>query len=277
MFSNVVLEMGNRVELDMPLVRHMVLNCIKSYRRKYTQEFGQLVIACDNVEYWRKGVFPFYKAKRKKEREASKLNWPLIFKCMNQMRAELKEHFPYPLIDVKGAEADDVIAVLVQNAKMNERILILAADKDYIQLHSRFGGVTQYDPVRKRYVSDNDPDNYLLEHVIRGDAGDGIPNIFSPDDCFVTGIRQKPVTAKLISEWQHMGTDLEQHIQTMPDHIGRNWHRNKMLIDLTCIPQEVRERILNEFAAQQGKDRKKLFNYFIESKLKNLMTDIQAF
>ena len=183
--------------LDENLFRHMVLNSLRSYKVKFSNEFGELVIACDNTNYWRKKEFPYYKANRKKNQEASELDWKAIFECLNRIRQELKDNFPYRVIDVESAEADDIIYSLTK--QNDEMILILSGDKDYIQLHG-FTNVSQYDPTRKKWIKHSDPDRYLYEHVLRGDSSDGIPNILSDADTFVSGKRQKPLTQKKIDE-----------------------------------------------------------------------------
>lgn len=251
----------------------MVLNSLRSYRNKFSADFGELVIACDNKNYWRKQAFPYYKANRKKSQEKSELNWTAIFECMNKIRAELKEYFPYKVIDIETCEADDIIATLVKN-KTDEDILILSGDKDFIQLHIH-SHVKQYDPVRKKWINHANPKKYLIEHVLKGDTGDGVPNILSDDDTFVTpNKRQKPLTQKKIDGMIGM---LGVETDDMSASILRNYHRNLTLIDLSRVPSEVSSKILEEYDSQEKKGRDKLFNYFIANKLKHLTEHIQEF
>jgi len=277
MLSNLMVQLGNHLNahVEEAMVRHMVLNSIRSYKQKFSAEYGELVIACDNTNYWRKQLFPYYKANRKKAIAESELNWKDIFECMNKIRAELKEFFPYRVIDVESAEADDIIGTLVaefgQNINTGMKILILSGDKDFIQLH-KFANVSQYDPVRKKVISHNDPDRFLSEHIMKGDAGDGVPNVLSDDNCFVVGTRQKPMTAK----------KMEQLLNSIPgkdydEKTYRNFCRNRQLIDLSYIPNEIKEKVLNQYNEQVGKDRSKLMNYFIVNKLKNLAEYISEF
>ncbi len=269
MYTTLVFELSHE-KLDDNLIRHVTLNKIRSLLNKFKNEYGELVIACDNRNYWRRKAFPYYKAARKKNRDKSPLDWPAIFVAMNAVRQELKEYFPYRVIDVDGAEADDVIAVLTE-ASGFEAVLILSADKDFIQLHDRVG-IRQYDPIRKRYVEHNNPEEYRLEHIIRGDSGDGIPNILSNDDCFVLGQRQSKVTAKRMATWAENGFDF-----SYDQRLLRNYERNKMLIDLREVPEDVKTRILEAYESEAGKTRAKLFNYFIKFKLKNLTESISDF
>lgn len=270
------MQLGNHTnaQLEENMVRHMVLNSLRSYRKKFSDEYGELIIACDNSNYWRKQIFPYYKANRKKNIENSELNWKSIFECMNKIRAELKEFFPYRVIEIESAEADDVIGTLVtefgSSLNTGEKILILSGDKDFIQLH-KFANVKQYDPTRKKWISHDDPSKFLKEHIMKGDAGDGVPNILSSDNCFVVGERQRPLTAKKIEKFMEMDPS---KLDTV---VARNYFRNAQLIDLSYTPEEIREKVMKEYNSQNNRDRSKLINYFIANKLKNLTEYISEF
>jgi hypothetical protein len=232
-----------------------------------------LVIACDNTNYWRRQVFPYYKASRKKNQEASELNWNDIFQCINKIRQELKDYFPYRVIDIESAEADDIIGTLVKEFGVDiggEPILIMSGDKDFIQLHT-YANVKQYDPTRKKWVSHNDPQRFLKEHILKGDSGDGVPNILSSDNCFVVGERQRPLTSKKIDQFISMDPSKMETV------IARNYFRNAQLIDLNNTPNEIREKVMSSYHNQKGKDRSKLMNYFIANKLRNLTESIGDF
>jgi hypothetical protein len=272
MLSNLMMQLGNHTnaQLEENMVRHMVLNAIRAYRVKFGEEYGEMIIACDNKNYWRKQIFPYYKANRKKNIENSELNWQSIFECMGKIRAELKEFFPYKVIDIESAEADDIIATLVEEFSgfPSQDILILSGDKDFIQLHVN-DNVKQYDPVRKKFIRHEDPSKYLYEHILKGDSGDGVPNVLSPDNCFVVGTRQKPLTQKKI--------DGMQDISTMDSQTLRNYMRNKQLIDLNMIPKEIKQKVLDSYYNQEKKGKEKLLNYFIANRLKNLIENIAEF
>ena len=270
MLSNIMMQLGNHTnaQVDENMVRHMVLNSLRLYKTKFGVEYGEMVIACDNKNYWRRKFFPYYKANRKKNIENSELNWKAIFDCLGKLRAELKEHFPFRVIDIETAEADDIIAVLCREYSADEKILILSGDKDFIQLQ-QYPNVKQYNPVLKKNISHPDPIAYRNEHVMKGDAGDGIPNVLSPDNCFVVGERQKPLTQKKIDKFLTG--------EPMPAEVARNYMRNKQLIDLTMVPSDIAEKILESYQAQEAKKPKDLMNYFINNKLKNLMENMQEF
>lgn len=273
MLSNLMMQLGNHTnaQVEENMVRHMVLNGIRSYNQKFSSEYGDIIIACDNTNYWRKQIFPYYKANRKKNQEKSELDWKSIFDCMNKIRAELKEFFPYKVIDIESAEADDVISTLVKEFNSTEKILILSGDKDFIQLH-RFNNVKQYDPTRKKWITHNDPNKYCIEHVLKGDSGDGVPNVLSNDNCFVVGERQKPLTQKKIDALIELGID-----DTFDHPLYKNYWRNKRLIDLDFVPDEIYNKVIESYDLQKNKNRNKLMNYFIVNKLKNLMEHIGEF
>ena len=169
---------------DLILVRHLILNGLRYYRTRFSEKYGELIICCDSKHYWRRDYFPNYKANRKKDREATGHDWNEIFSHLNQIRDELKENFPYKVIDVYGSEADDIIAILIKQVHDDPDNIIISSDKDFIQLHGP--QVDQYSPVSKKFLEDKDPVNYLREHILKGDRSDGVPNILSPDEdiCF---------------------------------------------------------------------------------------------
>jgi 5'-3' exonuclease len=263
---------SSKSSVDENLVRHMILNTIRTYVKKFRQSHGpEVVIACDNKHYWRRDIFPYYKAGRKKSRESSGHDWTSIFESLNKIREELKVSSPYKVIDVDGAEADDIIGTLVQKYSATEKIMVLSSDKDFAQLQ-RFSNVEQYSPIMKRFIKEPFPLVQLKQMIIRGDKGDGIPNILSPDDVFVSGGRQKPITEKKIIEW------INQEAQKFcNEDMFRNFTRNEMLIDLSKIPETVRNNILETYETVKGKTKQEFMNYMIQNRLKSLLECIDEF
>lgn len=274
MISNLMVQIGGQknVELDEGLFRHMILNSLKAARKKFNGSFGELVICCDDKNFWRRQRFEYYKANRKKYREQSDIDWSNVFNILNKVRDEIDTYFPYKVIRVSTAEADDIIATLV---KLNheEATLILSGDKDFIQLH-KYPKVKQYDPVHKRWIKDKDPSRYLIEHIARGDRGDGIPNYISSDSCFVNGTRQKPLRAKYLSKLEGTVDQVENSFEDEEEK--RGWIRNRMLIDLEYIPEDIQQQVVDKYNVPD-KGRDKMFNYFVKFKLKHLMEDISEF
>ena len=267
-------------EVDDTLVRHLVLNNLRYYRSRFTEEYGELVICCDSKHYWRRDYFPNYKANRKKDRASSGYDWDFIFTTLNSVRDEIKQHFPYKVLEVYGAEADDIIAILIKQVYDDPDNIIISSDKDFIQLHGFH--VKQYSPVSKKLVNGTDPLAYLREHIIKGDRSDGVPNVLSPDDTFVAEKRQKSMRKTMLmtlteamDKWEPK--DLFQLAKCNRDTWMHNWQRNETLIDLDKIPHDIRDKILREFKNAPTGDRSKLFNYFVEKKLNNLIQSIGDF
>ena len=270
------LNMNKSTKPDEGMVRHMILNSLRMYRSKFKEEYGELILCFDSRHYWRRDYFEYYKAGRKKTREDSNLDWDSIFSCLNEIKQELKDYFPYKHLEVYGAEADDIIAALCLELEFdNGKTLILSGDKDFIQLH-RFTNVTQYSPITKKYVNGEDPYVYLKEHILKGDSSDGIPNVLSPDHTFVEGLRQKPLGKKKIQQWT--GDVLVPVEMALPnDEVKRNFQRNEQLIDLSKSPSEIYMACLNAYKDAPEGDRSKLLNYFIEKRLSNLTESIGEF
>lgn len=277
MISSLMASLRGQPHVEENLIRHMVLNTLRVNRAKFKDQFGDIVIACDDKNYWRKQIFPYYKASRKKMRDKSPLDWDTIFTVLNKIRDEIRDIFPYPVIQVESAEADDIIATLCHEHGRplgGDPILILSGDKDFMQLQ-KYANVKQFDPVRKRFVECSDPHKYLVEHILRGDSGDGVPNFLSSDDTFVSNSRQKQLRSKII--YQIMDADWPEDWTGMNEELLRNYYRNKSLIDLDLVPTEIKEKVLTIYNEQSSKDRSKLFNYFIKNKLKHMMENINEF
>ncbi len=267
------LNITKRDSVDTGIVRHMILNSLRMYRQSYFKEFGELVICYDSKNYWRREYFPEYKAGRRKSRETSSHDWNDIFECLNAIKSEIRENFPYKVLEVYGAEADDIIAALCGELEFdNGKTLILSGDKDFIQLH-RFKNVKQYSPITKKFINGEDPTEYLYQHILKGDSSDGIPNVLSPDNTFVDGLRQRPLSKKKISEWA--GPLCEQVLPN--DELKRNYQRNKKLIDLQETPKELHLECIRTYQDAPEGDRSKLLNYFIKNRLNDLMENIGDF
>lgn len=267
---------GNHTDVaaDENIIRHMFLNSIRSNRKKFGKEYGEIIICADGKNTWRKEAYPYYKANRKKSRDSSGLDWGALFEIMNNIRSEIIEFFPYKVIHIDRCEADDIIGTIChqEGTELNmgaEKMLVLSADKDFIQLQT-YANIDQYDPIRKRWLRDDHADKYLQEHILKGDTGDGVPNILSPDNCLAVGERQKAMTQKRLALYKQ-GTDV------MDEETLRRYHRNKMMIDLKEIPAKYQDQIKEKYNEEKTVGREHLFNYFVKNKLKHLITDIQDF
>ena len=257
---------SQKMKLEEGLIRHIVLNSIRSYLKQFKSKYGDVVICCDSRKYWRRDIFPFYKSHRKKDREKSEYDWALIFDTLAKIREELKEYFPYRVVEVEGAEADDIIAVLAAKYSAFEPVLIISSDRDFIQLQ-KYKNVQQYSPILKRFIRSEDPQQYVKEHILKGDRGDGIPNFLSPDNVFALGERQKSINTKKLQEW--MSVSPESFCVTT--EMTRGYKRNQMLIDFDYIPEKIQKTIAENYESIKPATKAKLLNYFIENRLRNLI------
>ena len=267
------------------LIRHVCLSSILGHKKRFGKKYGNIIITTDsNHGYWRKDVFPFYKANRKKSREASDLDWKMIFDTINEIKNDLIEYFPYPVVNVDKAEADDIIGVLTKYFQDNDLIasglfeepqpiMIVSADGDHAQLQ-KWKNVSQYSPMQRKMIKPSNPMNSLIEKICSGDSGDGIPNICSPDDVFVTEGRQKSFKKIRFNDFFERGID-----GCNTDEERRNFSRNETMISYEKIPSDLQEKIINEYKKVCVKQNSpgKIREYLIKHRCRNLMDSISDF
>ena len=262
---------GGQEPISEDLVRHIALKSLAMYRKKYKNKYGELVLADDSYNVWRKDVFPHYKANRKKSRDKDTKDWNQIFDCITLIRDELKYNFPYKYILVSKCEADDIIGTLCEKYGDTENIMIISGDKDFQQLQ-RYKKVRQFSPITKKDIklTQEQALEYLNDHIISGDTGDGVPNCLSQDDVFVSGLRQRPLSKK-------KRDTIKDPLVMNDSEVDRNLSRNRSLIDLTYIPSKYKEQILQEFDNVVVAPRGGLLTYFINNRLMDLQESIGDF
>lgn len=265
------------------LVRHVILSQLKYYNTKYKQQYGKLIVCCDGKNYWRKRLFPYYKANRKTMRSKVDLDWPLIFETINQTIEDLRANFLFPVVRVDYAESDDIIATLTKYFQDHEliegpmfdskqEILIVSSDKDFVQLHV-YDNVKQISPLTKAFVDDPDPAHYLAVKVLRGDKGDNIPSVISDDDTYNNPEKKTPkMTQKRIDFLLNEGYE-----NCSDPTIKRNWNRNRTLIDFAFIPTKITNKILDEYCKPVEGNKQKIFDYLIKHQCNLLLNDLNAF
>lgn len=280
-----MVESKGKPTFDENLVRHMIFNSIRSILQKNRNVYGsQLTICYDDSLTWRKLVYPNYKIGRRKKKADSTFEWDKFYALCDTIRTDLRENFPYRVLQVTGCEADDIIATLVESRRgiLAKRDLIYSSDKDFVQLLNE--DVHQYSPYHKeRFLPGKNPEDDLLEHIIRGDATDSIPNALSDSDTFaVEGKRQKTLTQKtiqsMIDAWKSKKPNTDLSGMTSDSNILNNLRRNAQLIDFRNIPQNIRDSIMQEFDSTVPVDNKgKILDYFITKGMKHLIPHISEF
>ena len=269
--ANILQEIKQLKKIEPLLVKHMILSTLLFYRRKFRDQYGDLVICCDSKKSWRKDIFPFYKANRKSTRAKDDIDWNGIFEVINSITQDLKSKFPYAVISVDQAEADDIIGVLSKKYYRNEKIMIVSSDKDFLQLQ-KYYSVEQYSPTQKKLLQSSGPYQYLKEHIMKGDRGDGIPNFLSDDDTYVTDKRSKKILKTKLEAWTNLDPT-----EFCNEKMMRGWKRNQQLVDLSHTPQDIKQKIVDQYDTYEYNQRDKLLNYFIQNKLRNLIEHIGDF
>jgi len=279
MISNLMMQIAasKNSKIEENLIRHMALNSLRSYRSRFKVEYGELVICCDDKNFWRKDVFPYYKANRKKDRESSKHDWAAIFDAMEKIKQELRTKMPYKVIQIDRAEADDVIASICHsygvffNEQSEEKILILSGDKDFTQLQ-KYSNVYQFSPIRKKEIHIDNPERFLREHILLGDRGDGVPNFLSDDDTFINNKRQKVISREKIDQWATLNPK-----DFCDEKMLRGYIRNEIMVNLDKIPNQIQEKVMDLYNTQTPVDRSGIMSYFMENRLKTLTEHMSDF
>jgi 5'-3' exonuclease len=274
LISNLMVQTRGKPEVkpNLDMVRQMVLNSLRGFNIKFRDEYGKMILCSDAANPWRREIFPLYKHGRRKGRVDSDTDWDNIFDIMLTIKNELIENFPYIVMHVAKAEADDIIASLIK-LREEDKYLIVSGDKDFIQLH-HYGDVYQFSPILKGYIGENeDPIQFLHEQIIKGDRSDGVPNVLSADDIFLDkAVRQRPINKKRLAEFTNIETSLD-----IEPSIKKNYQRNKALIDLSQIPEYIEKSIINTYKNYKAKDRSLLLSYFMKNKLKTLIEQVNDF
>ena len=260
---------------DEGMLRHMMINSLRMYRSKFKDQYGELVLAIDAGNNWRRNYYPQYKANRKKSRKESDFDWNEAFRILDLVQTEIRQNFPYKVIKIDECEADDVIGTIVANTQefgQYEDVMIISSDHDFKQLQ-KYPNVKQFSPLLKKPVVEDNPRSNLIEKILTGDAGDGVPNVLSHDDVFVNGERQTPLSRK---KKDAIIEDLTEGELLYAASWYRNYCRNKTLIDLTETPDRLKNKIISEFNSQdQWKNKGLVLPYLINNNMKMMIESIE--
>ena len=277
--SNIAVQLAmsrDKNVLSPNMVRHMILNSIRGFVHRFKNDYpGQIILCIDGPTPWRRDIFEHYKAKRREGRDESATDWETVFGLIHTIKEEIREHFPYKVVQLDNVEADDIIAVICKK-EHKQKILIISGDKDFQQLQ-KYPNITQYSPIQKKYIETENPQEYIWEHILRGDTSDGIPNFLSPDDAFVNKIKQKPIMKKKLQYWIETlmkGGDAKDFCN---EYHLRNFQRNQRLIDFDFIPDEKENDIYNTFKNTTVASRGSILTYLINNDLKELIGKIEEF
>lgn len=277
------------------MLKHFILNLVRAQFWHHKQRYGQMVIACDHSS-WRYDFFKEYKHRRKesKKNDTSGIDWNFVKEVIDELYTELDTYFPFPLIRVHKAEGDDVIGTMCKfmyySAPVDafgnrdpERILIISSDKDNLQLH-KYKNVQQYSLSDKKLITP--PISWrhsLMEKIVKGESSsrsDGIPNIKSPNDTFVTGFvpgtRQPSITKDYLNKFIASSNPIDV---CLTEEERKNFIRNETLVSYDKIPRNIQAAIVMKYNEQVKKSHSKmaLMTYFTDRRMSNLLTSIHDF
>ena len=286
MYANIFAQSKGSAIADESLLRHMIVNSLRKIKEKFGNDYGRMVLCLDSSNAWRNEHFEYYKHERKAKRaESPSEDMAEMFKFIHSIQDELINFSPYPCIKVPRAEADDIIAILSgEQNRVGGKTLICSNDHDFFQLHN--DNTEQYLSLKGKVIRCEDPDQQLFELIVSGDKSDGIPNVLSDDDTFAVATkRQKPLrkgtAAQIIDDICKTESLMEQS-GTVTKQIQRNWDRNERLIDLKCIPQDIRENILAAYkdattAKYENNDRGiDFYKYMLSADMKIMADNTQS-
>jgi hypothetical protein len=265
---------GGNTSPDEAFLRHIILGQVRKIRRDFSKRFGRdLVFAMDSrTGYWRTQAFPEYKHARREGRKASPMNWEVIFRHLNKITKELEANLPARMIGVDKAEADDVIAALVKERPFGDgEVLIISNDHDMRQLHGP--DVIQWFPAAGKLEREESPDWYLSSQVVKGDPGDGVPNIFSPRDFFLKktkGMRQPQVTMRRV---QRIISGEERLDKAAKARLVEN----AKMVDLALAPGWIADEVVDKYLNYKMPSKAKLMGYMIAHNLDKHLANIGDF
>lgn len=266
------------------LIRHAIISSFLTTKLRFSGQYGKLYIALDGMKNFRYGITDHYKCRRKKDRKDDGMPWQQIFEVLTKIKAEAKEFWPWQIVWSDYGEADDVMAVLVEEvANKNmvdtglmeepEPVLLCTSDHDMYQLH-RYKNVKQFCHRKQKYVDAGVPINqaFFNDWIMRGDDGDDVPNIFSDLAVFAEGRRQVPCIAKRTQP-------ILEH-KSIFDYKGdpaieKRIRENYQLIHFDGIPIDVRDDILENFKNGKAAPKMKMMKYLAQNGCKRLLGDVE--
>ena len=253
------------------MIRHMIFNILRKQNVTHRDEFGEMIVCFDSKNNWRREVFPEYKASRRKGRKNSVHDWETIFKRLDEVHQEVKEYSPFRTIQVERCEADDIIGTLCEKHMTPDPILIVSPDTDFIQLQ-RYPNVRQFSNLQKKWLEPKvDPITDLEEKVLRGDTGDGVPNVMSDDNVLIEeGLRQTPLNKRKVAQ-------LLEDPESLGTTIARRIIRNRKMIDLRRTPDDLKDEIMTRYQDPPKGSVNRLMTLFAKNQMKMMIESLSDF
>ena len=157
---------------------------IASLKHKFSAD--EVVICADSKEgYWRKDIWEGYKHKRAEQRDKTPIEWNKVFEFSMEIQKIFEECTSYKMLNIPKVEGDDIIFVLTEYlSKRGDEVIIYSSDHDFLQC-LQFDNVQFWRTTRTVGMENSSFEtidrielkDLVLEHIIKGDPGDGFGNI----------------------------------------------------------------------------------------------------
>ena len=272
--------------------RESILRVLINYRNKLGKSgsFSDIVLCADSYS-WRKDKYDFYKRERSEAKDESDFDWDAFYAFMDKLLYELRDIFNIGTIKVNGAEGDDIIGTLIHEYHDQfKRMIIISSDHDFKQLF-KYKCVKIYDPQINDYIERVSGSKYKLAHILMGDRGDGIPNVFTRADHYINpkynkdGKKERAVSFGEVKFESLFGSDIDsetkkQNLEEIKNNNKKRFKQNKTLIDLSCTPKHIKLLIKEQYkfiklSKRKNKMcRKTIMDYLKEHRLRDIRKDI---
>ena len=247
-------DMINNPAPDWGLHKHSLIQSIFYNIRKFNP--SEVILAVDDKNCWRKKVYPEYKAHRKDKKDNDIFPWDEYQIYINSFLEDIKATFPFMVIQVSYSEADDVIGVLAKHIPSDK--VVVTADSDYIQLMS-IPKLKLFNPLKDKFVINDNPKMSLMVKILAGDSGDNIPNI-------------KPRLGPKTAEKLIINNEVESFIAD--NKLTENFVRNQKLIDWNYIPEILKSKIIETYSNYKLNTTSDIFGFMIRHRLRKHLEDI---
>jgi len=199
-----------------PYFLHLLFNSLQYNKNKFK---GEMVLAFDSKGNWRKDFYKDYKGTRAKGKETTEIDWDGIHQIIEEVKTTIEENFPFKVLKIPKAEADDIGGVLSKKFGNERKVVLITSDHDWLQNISHGKYVEMYDPIKMEYSDLTPEENEIIQtpagemskftaiHTLIGDSGDNVPNItfetkFS--DNFLAFLKENEIMSDSVKEVRNM-------------------------------------------------------------------------
>lgn len=259
-------EIINNPNPEFNLHRHQLITSLLFLIKKFNP--NEVVLGIDNKLNWRKKLYTDYKAHRKAKRDQDVFPWDAYYTYLEELIQDIKDNFPFKVIEQRYAECDDIIAILCKYSPFSGENIVVTSDKDFVQLLS-LPHVKIYDPIKRKFMEEKQPKIFLEAKILMGDKSDNIPAI-KP--------RVGEKTAwKLANNKDEL--DALLHDAESGKAYRKNYKLNRILIDFNSIPDVIKTKVLKQYDIYEMNEfgSLALTRFFKKLKLKKLASDVALY